>query len=231
MKRLGEKSGLLAARQTVLFTEAALLASGRHERLARAVGQLLVKWSVAWQARRDAEDAITRANARVAWGDVRVDGAVTAFANELLRDVGGKSEDPLFRAFFPEAPSQVVRMGLEAEIARCEEFAVVASKRKLSPGAARALRALDDAMANGREALTARKAAYTQQAGAALDAHAWREAAEATRQSVYVQLQSWALENGEPRTYAEYFFPSSSSGRSSGAAEEEPTPTPAPPAG
>ena len=173
MRRLTEKTGLLAARQSVLFTEAALIASGIHERLARPVGQLLGKWSGVWQARRDAEDAITRANARVTWGNLRLDGATTAFANELLRDVGGKSDDPLFRAFFPEPPNEVVKLGLESQIERCEGFAVVASKRKLTPGATRALRAVEDAMSSGREALAARKAAFVQQAQASLDAQTW----------------------------------------------------------
>lgn len=230
MKRLGDKTGLLTARQSMLFTEAALLASGIHARMARPVGQLLAKWLEAWQARRDAEDAITRANARVTWGNLRLDGATNGFANELLRDVGGKADDPLFRAYFPEPPSQVVKMGLENQIARCEGFAVVASKRKLSPGATKALRAVEEAMDNGREALAARKAAYVQQAQAAMDVQTWRESAEAARQSIYVQLQSWALENRESRAYAENFFPSSG-GRSNNVVEEEPTPTPEPPAG
>lgn len=230
MRRLTEKTGLLAARQSVLFTEAALIASGIHERLARPVGQLLGKWSGVWQARRDAEDAITRANARVTWGNLRLDGATTAFANELLRDVGGKSDDPLFRAFFPEPPNEVVKLGLESQIERCEGFAVVASKRKLTPGATRALRAVEDAMSSGREALAARKAAFVQQAQASLDAQTWRESAEAARQSLYVQLQGWALENREARSYAENFFPSSGV-RSSSAVEEEPAPIPTPPAG
>jgi hypothetical protein len=230
MRQLGVKTGLLAARQSVLFTEAALAASGVHERLARPVEQLLARWSTVWQARRDAEDAITRANARVSWADVRLDGAVMAFANELLRDAGGKSEDAVFRAYFPEAPSQVIKLGLEAQIERCESFAVVASKRKLGAGAAKALRAVDEAMRSGREALAARKTAYVQQAQAALDAQTWRESAEAVRQSVYVQLQSWALENREPRSYAENFFPSGH-GRAGAGPEEEPTPTPAPAGG
>jgi len=230
MRQLGAKTGLLAARQSVLFTEAALVASGVHERLARPVGQLLGRWSTVWQARRDAEDAITRANARVAWADLRFDGAVLAFANELLRDAGGQSEDALFRSFFPEAPSRVVKLGLASQLTRCEDFAVIAAKRKLSAGAAKALRAVDDAMQAGREALAVRKAAYVQQAEAALDAQSWREAAESARQSVYVQLQSWALENRQSRAYAENFFPSGGA-RSVGPAEEEPEPAPRPAGG
>jgi hypothetical protein len=227
MRKLTEKTGLLAARQSVLFTEAALIASGIHERQARPVGQLLVRWSTVWEARRNAEDAVTRANARVTWGNLRLDGATTRFANELLRDGGGKNDDPLFRAFFPEAPSDVVKLGLQNQIERCEGFAVVASKRKLSAGASKALRAVEESMREGREALAARKAAYVQQAQAALDAQSWRESAEAARQSIYVQLQSWALENREARSYAENFFPSF--GGRANAAEEEPAPSPTPP--
>lgn len=207
MQKFNAKTGLLAGRQSLLFTEAALAASGRHARAAKVVGQHLGRWSEVWQGRRDAEDAITRTNARVAWCDFMLDRAVAGFANELLRDVGGKSSHKDFREFFPEAPSEVIQMGLQSQIQRCESLLVVASKRKLSARAGAALKPLKDAITAGQDALAARRAAYVQQAEATLDAQTWRESTEAARQSLHVQLQSWALENGEPRSYADRFFP------------------------
>lgn len=217
MQKFNANTGLLAGRRSLLFTEAALAASGRHERAAKTLGQHLGRWSGVWEARRDAEDAITRGNARVAWCDFTLDRAVTSFANELLRDAGGKSSHKDFQAFFPEPPSEVIRLGLQAQIARCESLFVVASKRKLSARAAAALKSVRDAMTHGEQALATRREAYVRQAEAALDAQSWREGAEAARQGLYVQLQAWALENGENRSYADRFFPDGKARRASAA--------------
>ena len=207
MRKFDEKTGLESGRRSVLFTAAALEASGRHERLAKALSQQLARWSEVDAARRAAEDRITRANAGVAWCDFALDHALKGFANELLRDVRGDASDKGFREFFPEAPSEVIRLGLEAEVARCEAIFVVAAKRKVTKGAVSALAMVRAAVEEGRKALAARRAAYAGQAEASLDVETWKESADAVRQSVHVQLQAWAIENGEDRSYADRFFP------------------------
>lgn len=207
MRKFDGKTGLESGRKSVLFTAAVLEASGRHERLAKALNQQLGRWSEVASARQAVEDEITRTNAQVAWCDYALDHSLKGFANELLRDAKGNNADKGFREFFPEPPSGVIRLGLEAEIARCEAIFVVASKRKLAKGAAHALEAVRVAVDEGRKAIAARRAAYIRQAEASLDAETWKESADAVRQSVYVQLQAWALENGEERGYADRFYP------------------------
>jgi len=206
MRKFDEDTGLNAARRAVLFTVSVLEASGRHARQAEALQRQLTGWNAVSTARRGAEDAVTLAHARVAWADFILDRAVQALANEALRDAKGNRADSTFRELFPEPPSEVVRMGLEAEIARCASFAVVASKRTLSPATTAALAAVQAAMTAGQAALAARRAAFVQRTEAALDAASWMQATEAARQSVFVQLQGWALEEGEDRAYAERFF-------------------------
>lgn len=229
MRKIDAKTGLLAARRSVLFTVATLEASRRHERQAVALAVQLKGWSPVAEARRDAEDALTRAHAAVAWADYQLDRDVKGFGNELLRDAGGKRENRVFRAFFPEAPSEVVRLGLETEITRCERFALVATKHTLSERAAAALGAVQASMEAGRAALATRRAAFMRRAETSLDAVQWKEATQAARHSVHLQLQTWALEHNEDRAYADRFFMDPRASRTkgkvgpggSGAEEEE----------
>ncbi len=206
MRKFDANTGLQTARRSVLFTKAALEASDRHERLVVAIALQLEGWTPVAEARRAADDAVTYAHARVSWGDYLLDRAVKGLANELLRDAGGNYDDKLFREFFPEPPSEVIRMGLESELNRCERFQLLATKRPLNERVSTALSAVTAAMETGRAALAARRAAFMQQAETSLDAVSWKEATEAVRQSVHLQLQAWALENGEERSYAERFF-------------------------
>ncbi|MBL8602073.1 MAG: hypothetical protein JNK72_09120 [Myxococcales bacterium] len=208
MKLFGTRKGLVAARQSLLFSEAALRASGEHVVQAEALAAVLTTWGAVWQARQDADDALARANARVAWCSYSLDRVIKRLANELLRDTGGKSEHPVFRAFFPEAPSTVVKLALEAKLERCADFAVVASRRVPGEGALAALKAIEAAMREGQAALKQRRDAEQARTSAGLDAASWRNAADATRQSVALQLQAWALANDEARSYAARFFPS-----------------------
>ena len=207
MREFSETMGFDAARDSTLYTASVLEASGVHEKAAKAMASQLTKWNAVALARSAAADSVTRANARVAWCDFALDKHVKRFANELLRDSNGKSDDTTFRAFFPEAPNEVIRLGLESEIEKCEAIIATAAKLKVSKSAGEALAAMKSAVAAGKKALADRKAAYAEQASVALDVAAWKQATNAARVSVHVQLQAWAVEHGEDRSYAERFFP------------------------
>ncbi len=207
MRRIEEKTGWESARADVLFTDAGLEAAAVHERLLRAIRARVERWAVIDAARRAAEDAVVRANARVAWVDLLLDRAVRGFSNELLRDVGGRADHKVFAAYFPEPPGEVIRLGLESEITRCEGFRVVRERVALSVAAGAKLDAVEAAMATGRVALEERRQAFAARAGASLDLTTWKEETNAVRESAYVQLRAWALENGEERGYADRFFP------------------------
>jgi hypothetical protein len=76
-------------------------------------------------------------------------------------------------------------------------------------------------VAAGKKALADRKAAYAEQASVALDVAAWKQATNAARVSVHVQLQAWAVEHGEDRSYAERFFPEAPKKRAKAAGKGE----------
>jgi hypothetical protein len=83
----------------------------------------------------------------------------------------------------------------------------VSDKVKIGKGAATALAAVRKAIDAGKKAVAERKAAFAEQASVAFDIAGWRDATDAARVSVHVQLQGWALENGEDTGYADRFFP------------------------
>jgi hypothetical protein len=213
MREFDDKTSWEGGRADVLYTVAVLEAADVHDKLKRAVALQLERWNTVEKTRRAADDAVVSANASVAWADHLLDGAVRAFANELLRDVGGDASRRSFAAFFPEAPNEIIRMGLEAEVERCERFAAVAAKVTLSKNAAAKLAAVNDAIALGRTALVRRRDAFTARAQAALDVASWKESSNATRNSVHVQLQTWAIEHEQERAYADRFFPTRTASR------------------
>ncbi|MFO0558663.1 MAG: hypothetical protein U0269_11670 [Polyangiales bacterium] len=207
MREFSETMGFETARDSTQYTASVLDASGVHEKQAKAMKAQLTKWDAIELARRAAVDGVTKANARVAWCDYELDASVKRFANELLRDANGNRDEKTFRTFFAEAPNEVIRLGLENEIELCEAMIATGAKVKVSKTASEALTAIKAKVAAGKKALDERKAAYAAQASVSLDMTAWKQATNAARVSVYVGLQSWAVEHGEDRSYAERFFP------------------------
>ncbi|MDP3278624.1 MAG: hypothetical protein Q8Q09_25770 [Deltaproteobacteria bacterium] len=206
MKRFSERTSWEGGRSSVLFSAAALEASGHHASLATTLNTQLTKWATLDGQRKSADDAITRAHAQVAWADYALDQAVRAFANELLRDAGGKSQDKTYRAFFTDNPSEIVRMALEREIERLEAMWLVATRVKISKRATEALNGLRACCEEGTKRLVARKAAQDHRALVALDIAAWKSSTDAARVSAHVQLQQWALDHDDEPSYAERFF-------------------------
>jgi hypothetical protein len=212
--------GFEAARDSAQYTASVLEASGAHEKQAKAINAQLMKWNAIELARRAAVDMVTKANARVAWCDYELDASVKRFANELLRDADGNRDETTFRTFFAEAPNEVIRLGLENELALCEAMIAKGAKVKVSKRASEALGSIKRAVAAGKKALDERKAAYAAQASVSLDMTAWKQATNAARVSVYVGLQAWAVEHGEDRSYAERFFPERAKRSAKGAGKE-----------
>lgn len=207
MRQFDSKTSWEGARAEILYTVSVLGASGRHGKLHQGMKGHLDKWGPLEVQRREAEDAIVMANALVAWCDHELDGAVRGFANEVLHAAGHDASHKLFASFFPEAPSEIIRMGLESEIERCERFDVVASRVELPKVCVTKLEAVRAAIVAGKAALKKRREAFQAQAMVSLDITSWKEAANNARVSCHLQLQAWGLENNEERGYADRFFP------------------------
>ena len=122
LRLFSEVTGWEQARKDIRFTATRLAARPIHEPLAKPLRGLLDQWNTLDQERRDADDAIVDANALVAALDEELDDAVGKLATRLLYEVGGDSAHPTFKAYFPEPPSGVIRLGLESEIKRTRDL-------------------------------------------------------------------------------------------------------------
>lgn len=225
MREFDDKTTWEGGREDCVYTLAVTEAAGVHEKQRKAMSVHVEKWNVIEVARRASEDAISRANAGVSWADHVLDVAVRGLADEAQHEGKDTGNSP-FEKYFPEPPSEVIRMGLEAEIERCEAFEVVAKAIPQSKALAEKHEAVRKAMESGRTALKRRRDAYTASAQSSLEIAMWKEAANATRVSIFVQLQAWGLEHGMDRSYADRFFPVKSAGKSKSKSKKTSPPTP-----
>ncbi len=223
MREFDDKTTWEGGRDDCVFLLAVLEAAGAHEKQRKAIAVHVERWNAIEVARRASEDGIARANAGVSWCDHLLDTTVRKLADESEHE-SRSTGDGAFARYFPEPPSEVIRMGLEAEIERCAEFEVVAKAIPQSKTLAEKHEAVRKAMEAGRGAIERRRAAYTASAQSSLDIAIWKEAANATRVSIFVQLQAWGLEHGMDRSYADRFFPAKSAGKSKAKKPAPPTP-------
>jgi hypothetical protein len=188
--------------------------------------ELLSRWNDTDQERRDADDKLVDANALVSWIDVQVlDPLVIELASLLLHEAKQDRAHPTFKRFFPEAPNEIVRMGLESEIKRTKAFFAVAEENPPSKEAKALLTKIAAAHKQGEAALKAREEATVQIARISLRVQTWKEDANGLRRGVENLLDSHATAHNLPRDYSSPFFPATRSAKKGGAA----APTPAPP--
>ncbi|MDP3278288.1 MAG: hypothetical protein Q8Q09_24080 [Deltaproteobacteria bacterium] len=214
MRKFTDKTSWHGAHTSTLFTAAMLEASGRHAALAEVLNEHLHQWRALEAKRAGAESTITRAQAQVAWADYALGVTLTAFANDLLREAGGMPLDKTFRAFFDVAPSEILKMALEGELEQLEAKWLVATKAKLSPRTTEALQAMRAAAEEANKRIAALREAVATRALFAMDLTAWRESTDASRVSVCLQLQRWAVAHDDETSYAEQFFADSELGPS-----------------
>lgn len=207
MQLFTEETPWEKARKDVRFTASALDAHGGHDRLAKPVRAILVEWNAIDQLRRDADDGLVDGHAVVKAVDALLDRLVIRLAARLRLDEneGGNT----FGKFFPEPPSDVVRLGLESEIARTQKFHVVAGEVGASPEVRAILQQIVETEVRGTAVLSAREKAVAEVARVSLRIQTWKEKANAARQSVENQLDAHAIKQGLGRDYADEFFPTS----------------------
>jgi hypothetical protein len=198
------------ARKDVRYTAKSLEVRQKHEPLVRPMVALLAKWAAIEDERRAAEDALVDATAACAALDEELDEAVFRLVSRLLEEVGHDASHPTFRAYFPEPPSEIIRLGLESEIARTKDLFAVAEEQHASPEVGAILEGIAGLQRRGEEALQGREHAFVALSRADLHASDWKESANAARRSVAHVLEGFALKNHLPRGYGEGFFPASS---------------------
>ena len=97
------------------------------------------------------------------------------------------------------------------EIELCARFATVRQKVAISKTAAAKLTEVAAAITAGKAALEVRREAFAARSGVGLEVASWKDAANAARESIYVQIRAWELDHGEERGYADRFFPAGNS--------------------
>lgn len=206
MRTFNEETPWETARHDVRFTATTLEAVPAHDKQAKAARALLTSWKEAEMIREDAEDEEVASNALVALLNLLLDELVSKLAQKL-RGEYGKDDAPEFRRYFPEAPSEVIRMGLETELARVKAFHQVAANFPPPPAVAAVLEEIKAIEARGTQAIERRKEAASGKARASLRIQTWKEEANAVRRSIANQLETYAIERKLPSDYADRFFP------------------------
>ena len=129
MRLFNDTTGWEAARKSVRHTATTLTASAIHAAGAKAASQLLARWNALDQERRDADDALVDANALVARTDTQeLDPLVEESAALLLHEAGQDRKHPAFSRYFSAPPNDIIRVGLESELARTQKFFHVAEE-------------------------------------------------------------------------------------------------------
>ncbi|MFO0602741.1 MAG: hypothetical protein U0324_06175 [Polyangiales bacterium] len=192
-------TGWDAMRADVGHTLATMRAAGEHEGLQAPLAGLLARWTVIEGERAAAADRVTEGNAAVAWGAAALGRAVGRFAVQLLAACDNDRSSLTFQAYFPERPSEVQGLALEAMVARVGRWADVRKKCPVEGAALAALADVDGLVARGADALALRERATAALASVSLDMKAWREEANDARRHAEVALDRHAAAQARPR--------------------------------
>jgi hypothetical protein len=204
------------AREAVEFTVEALDAYPDEtvRALAHPLLSLLEQAEGLAVASRRARRQMLRANARVRTGDGVADDEVREFVKDLLTTVRQDRSTALYRAFFPQTPSEVIDMSLEPEI---EELKRMMRHLEVdsTPAALREVwrPRFAAVIARGLTAIDERKAALVAMAECTAASDRWIERVDRARRGIDSTLVTYAAAKGLPRDFNDRFFPGPSSRR------------------
>lgn len=207
----------------VVFTEARLSGDEQAKEFAPPFKEMLPRLATAGDGQRVAWHEEVSAQAAVSAADDQLDDWVHGLAKELLRAVNDDRKSPRFGRYFSEAPSLIIRMGLESQLARVrgwtDSLAGEPEKELQDLGAKlRALVALgDQALERRRKAAAARSDHRVRSIVSLIDD------INSARFSLYGSLTKKAAEQRLPRDWPDRFFR-----HATRTAKEEPAPAPAP---
>lgn len=206
MRLYASNDGLDSMRTDARQTRSMLMASKIHVALTKPIDRLLDRWTALDALQRDAADAVTDAHALVAWLDVRLDGATRRLVGQLLADAGNNRDHRIFTAFFPEAPSETIRLALESQLDASGHFPAAAEEVGASKAVLAVLKEIAAIEVEGRAALKKREDAVLAAASVSLKVDTWRDDANGVRRGVETALDDHANKSGLNREYASRFF-------------------------
>jgi len=207
MKSFTLDTGWDTARADLRYTIATTRAAGEHDEVRAPLAHLLGRWTMIEGQRVVAEDAVADAGAAVAWVTGALERAVGRFAVQLAAVCDNDRSRLIFQAYFPERPSAVRDLALEAMVERVAKWGDVQAKFPLAGAAAGALTEVERLVTRGDDALDERERATAALAGVSLDMKAWREEANLARRAAEVALDQHATDKRLDRAYSADFFP------------------------
>lgn len=206
MKLYLDSDGWDAMRRDLRQTRSMLRASAVHAPLARHLDKLLQRWDALDVQRRSAADEVSDAHAQVAWLDLRLDAVTNRLVGQLVAECNNDRGHPTFRAFFPDAPSEVLRLALESQLDASKHFGAAASASKVSKAVTALVAEIAAIEEDARAALSARRDAVVRTTESSLAVRSWRDDANAARRSVATALDDHANKNALARDYRDRFF-------------------------
>lgn len=218
---LSQDRSLSSTWEDLTFTEARLLGDANVRELAPMFTELRKRLESVRNGQNDVWRDEVFAQAAVNAADDALDDCVHDLDLALKHAVSGDTSAPKYRRYFPEAPSSIIRMGLESELGRVRTWADSLSGEKEEELKALGAR-LGTLIAQGDAALAGRR-----KAGAARSDHRVRSIASLVddinnaRLSLYGTLARKAAELHLPRNWPDRFFQ-----HGSRTAKAEPQPTP-----
>jgi len=207
MRRLSTTSSLLVYLEELEFTEATLSAREDTKELACPFRDEIETWERVLKNYREARRAIVRADALVSVRDQELDEVTAKFSRALLAESNGDRKSTLFRRFFPDTPSELIRKPLRKQ---CEHTLnrIVPELNELperSPLKAFA-KPLAEAAQRAVDALDARAKVGAERASVALDVEEWKDGVNRLRTSTYAALLQMGTEKGLGKAFARSFF-------------------------
>ena len=223
MRMFTESDGWVAMLDDVLFTASMLEASGVHVALAKPLDAQIANWDSLEIDRVKLERTAVRAEARIAWLNLDLDGRTRFFGAQLLLECGGNRGHATFTRFFPVNVTTVVRLALESQVESMRLWPKLGEALGLPKASASALAAAVVLFVPADEAIAARNDTATAQTLGSVKQAAWRDDANRARRAVEAALLDYANKHGLAHDYPDAFFPK----RKAAAKPAAPDPQPA----
>lgn len=207
MRRLAMSSSLLVYLEELEFTEATLSSREETKDMACSFRDEIESWERVFRTYREARRAIVRADAIVAVRDQELDELTTRFGRAVLAEANGDRKSTLFRRFFPDSPSELVRKPLRKQ---CEHtlnrFVPELNQLPDASPLKSFAKPLYEAAQRALDALDARAKIGAERASVVLDVEEWKEGVNRLRVSTYAALLQIGTEKGLGKPFAKSFF-------------------------
>lgn len=177
-------------------------------RLAGRVASLLTDWEAIHADGRRLRRAVVFSTARARVADATLDGAIGAFAADLLAIVNNDTTSDLYKRFFTEPHEDIIAMGLDSEVPIVTLIVSALGQNTETPDALKKHHvALLDGLRLGNSALASRSDALADLGRHTARVESWYDSARSTLNSVGRALSRLASDRKLSPSWADSFFP------------------------